>query len=1176
MSGTTLTYFIWRSWLSSSFVLGLCLLFPIDVQSQASTPSNTVDRFLNVSTWSSDSVFTLPHQFVVASTETVWLAGKRLVRGLQYSIDYRFGRVSLDTAFVGELQKEGVDPVSHIIIVYRYFPLEFKEKYYLRRPIVLRDSTGSDSIRIAAVSPPLSLSEMFGSDLQKSGSIFRGFVVGSNRDFTVNSGLRLQFSGRITNDLEIAASLTDENTPIQPEGTTQTLQEFDNVFVELKGTDYAATLGDFHFEAEGTEFGRIKRKLSGAQGIATYRIGNNSGTTVIAGAVARGQFHSLKFQGLESVQGPYRLSGRNGERNIIVLAGTERVYLNGERMLRGETNDYTIDYGVGEIRFTTGRPITASSRIVVDFEYSDRQFSRSLIGASTEANLIDKSLILNASFFREADDPDNPIDFAVTDSAKAILSAAGNSRENATVSGVTQVDSNGFYIRVDSTLGNGSPVVIYRYAPGPLARYVVTFSQVGFGKGDYIRQGLGVFIWRGPGAGDYLPIQFLPMPTDHQQIDLRLEAHPRSDLAATIELARSVFDPNRFSLLDNEKNSGSAISLGASYAPAEIEIGGTTLGAASFSVKHRFLGDRFNPIDRIDDADFSRKWGTDSILAGDERTTEGLMSYSPTKDLTVGGGVGTYRKGESFRTTRTNAFFNSVGEDMPVAEYQFERLVTEDKNLGTNSLWNRHRGRIQKSFSSVTPFAGIETERRRIRSISGDSLAPGSFGYESFGGGFRWENIGPATISARVDMRGDDSLFAGSLIRESQSLTQTYEALINDGQSLSSNLNVVLRSRRPSETFRLLGRIENKTVLVRSQTRYSPFRRALEADLLYDVSTERSSKLERVFLKVAPGSGNYRYVGDLNANGVADESEFEMVRFDGDFVAVNIPTEELFPVIDLRTGLRVRLRPALILQNPDGTFEKLISIISTKTYILLDEKSTKKHLAKIYLLSLKNFMNDSTTISGSNLFTQDLFFFEGRPEFSARIRFSQRNSLSNFSSGLERGFGRERSLRIRWQLVTEIANQVEFVNKVDNLRSNVFGRPHQITSNAFSFDLSYRPEQEIEFGMKLDAGTSRDDLQNPAVDASVNTQVLRFVYAFRGAGQARLELGREELNVSRSTTELPFELTGGRVPGKTWLWRVSIDYRLVHFIQATLSYNGRTEGGRSPIHNAQAEVRAFF
>ena len=50
----------------------------------------------------------------------------------------------------------------------------------------------------------------------------------------------------------------------------------------------------------------------------------------------------------------------------------------------------------------------------------------------------------------------------------------------------------------------------------------------------------------------------------------------------------------------------------------------------------------------------------------------------------------------------------------------------------------------------------------------------------------------------------------------------------------------------------------------------------------------------------AQGSGSYRYLGDLNNNGIADESEFVTARFDGDFIAITVPTDQLFPwVTDL-------------------------------------------------------------------------------------------------------------------------------------------------------------------------------------------------------------------------------------------------------------------------------------
>jgi hypothetical protein len=57
---------------------------------------------------------------------------------------------------------------------------------------------------------------------------------------------------------------------------------------------------------------------------------------------------------------------------------------------------------------------------------------------------------------------------------------------------------------------------------------------------------------------------------------------------------------------------------------------------------------------------------------------------------------------------------------------------------------------------------------------------------------------------------------------------------------------------------------------------------------------------------------------------------------------------------------------------------------------------------------------------------------------------------------------------------------------------------------------------------------------------------------------------------------VPFELTGGRVEGKTWLWHGGFDYRISQFVQASVGYDGRKEGKRSVAHTARAEVRAFF
>ena len=251
--------------------------------------------------------------------------------------------------------------------------------------------------------------------------------------------------------------------------------------------------------------------------------------------------------------------------------------------------------------------------------------------------------------------------------------------------------------------------------------------------------------------------------------------------------------------------------------------------------------------------------------------------------------------------------------------------------------------------------------------------------------------------------------------------------------------------------------------------------------------------------------------------------------------------------------------------------------LTSETYVRVEEKSTERDLASIYLLKFSRFQQDSTTISGSTLFTQDFLLFEGSPRFSARFRYSQRQGLSNLSGGVEHAYVRERSVRLRWQLVSEIANQIDFVNRVDRASGlTSSSRLRDILSNGVTFDLSYRPQQNAEIGFKLDLSRSTDRYLTPELEANLNAQSVRVVYAFQGSGQARAELIREEVALARATDTFPYELTGGRVPGKTWVWRTAFDYRMTQFLQATMNYEGRTEAGATPVHTARAEVRAFF
>ena len=119
---------------------------------------------------------------------------------------------------------------------------------------------------------------------------------------------------------------------------------------------------------------------------------------------------------------------------------------------------------------------------------------------------------------------------------------------------------------------------------------------------------------------------------------------------------------------------------------------------------------------------------------------------------------------------------------------------------------------------------------------------------------------------------------------------------MREWNTLSSSLTLASRSREFDRVFRLRGNQDNTALLVRSQTRFAPLRRAIDIDLFYEAASERSARMERVFQAVPRGTGNYVYDGDVNGNLVRDEGDFRPVRFDGEYIALLVPSEQLVPV----------------------------------------------------------------------------------------------------------------------------------------------------------------------------------------------------------------------------------------------------------------------------------------
>ncbi|MCD6116901.1 hypothetical protein J7K93_07795 [bacterium] len=1089
------------------------------------------------------SIFVLSRSYIIPGSVTVFVDSALIDVQKMLRIREVKGSVQFRTA---------PDSGKVVMIDYWYFPLRMKTVYKLwQNADTTKEKTGTPGYISKNADQKKEPNAEYGAGLRRSGSIFRGIEIGTNTGMRLQSGLRLQLSGKIMKGVEIIASLTDQNTPIQPEGNTQTLHEIDKVFITIKTSRFNATFGDYVFNSPSTMFALYSRKLSGAVGSVKLK----NGSVTFFAAASRGVFTTNHFMGQEGNQGPYQLTGVKGERQIIVLAGTEKVWVNGESMTRGEDNDYTIEYGNGQIIFTRNRLITSDSRITVDFEYSAQNFQKEILGVTGEAGLFSNRIGLKASLIREADDKDTPLDFSITDEYKDILFKAGDNVDSAEASGAKYIgEDKGSYIKEDL---NGKAV--FRYVGAEKGDYTMHFSYVGSGKGDYTFQGYGIYLYEGDGKGSYLPVIFLPFAKSHTVADISLNADISKSLNAGGEVAVSSRDENLFSSLDDNDNSGAAYNAFVSLEDQSVNVFGIGLGRFGLSGSLKNTGPRFSPLGRMSEIEHGRLWGTEEGSASGEEIKELKYSYKPFAPMTIKGEFGSMERDSIFSERRfISASFNK--KNMPTVQYQREQINTSE-NSG-NGFWVRESASIDWDKWGIAPGVFYTGEHKR-KDIS-DTVSTG-FRFDQWAGKF---GIKKRFISFEIRKKvRDDRIYSGNILnRNSIANTDQARMSLNPARALSASILYTHRFRDYFEK----SLTDQKSDLADFKMRYAPVRGFVRSSVNYKFTSTSVSEMVRDTIKVGEGLGNYRF--DENTNEFVPDP-------DGDVIFRTIQTGVFVPVNRVLAGADMFWNLKKIWKHPRGILNLLCSA-TTRSRFRVERSDKSRDFVNVNRLALSpKWGSDTLTVSGSFSQQHDIEYRLPGKFTILRFRFRKNESENNRLAGQHYiNSSKENSIRLKGGFISNGGFLLEYSLKKDKKDFTTGSiKDRNIVRSSMTGEVSYRPRQKIEFAVKIRVSKAEDRTPFPVTKAFSIFATPRISYSMQKKGHIRAEFEAGRITSEPADRGLPYEMFGGDQPGITLRWRVLFTYKLSNHMQATFNYRGRSEPWRKKAYQTgQVEVRAFF
>ena len=992
--------------------------------------------------------------------------------------------------------------------------------------------------------------------LNTSGNITRGLTVGNNQNGVSNSTLDLQIAGKISDKVTLKASIIDTNLPIQENGNTYKLNEFDRVFIELSSDNWQINAGDIYLTNNETYFLKFNKKVSGISVNAKIENENSEINAFTSGAIVKGKYKKIQFNGQEGNQGPYKLSDFNNT-YILILSNTEQIYVNGIQLKRGEENDYVIDYNTAEITFSTTYPITSNMRITAEYQYTDRVYTRFI----TYNNIDFKSekLELSGYFYNENDVKNQPLEQDLSNEQKQLLANAGNNK--------SEMVSTSAYINTyseDKILYKKIVVGIseyFEYSTSETSElYSVSFTYSGENLGSYRLKDViafgKIYEYVGENLGSYNPVIQLIAPNKLQIAVFKGLYKPTIKTAINVETAFSKNDENLFSSIHNSDNNGIATKIGWEQLLLQKKW------ELKSSIKFDFIHQNFKSIERIQQLEFNRDWNIETNTGNQKLLNTSLtLSKETTKRIVYE--FENLEFGDSFKGNK-HRFYGKITEKK--LSIIFNNSLLNNESISEKGQFIRNffstKYNLRKSWLGLL-FNAENNKRKNINTDIASPLSHKFNEYEFFLG------VGDSTkvySQIGVNFRNTDSIQNNKFERINNSKTYYIKSKLI--HSKTANLNTYINYRKVDNlNFKNVESLNSK--IVYTQQLFNQF---LSFSSVYQTLSGNLPQQDYTYIKTEPGQGFYTWI-DYNNNGIKELNEFEIAQFpdQATYLRTILPTIKYIATLQNKFTQSFTINPQQ--WSSKNGFKKFVSYFYNQTFILIDNKQQKQQKFNLNPFDLEN-----NNLLGLNFnINNSIYFNRAKKWYSTTYTFlSSQNKNTTTIDDLENKMHIhklqfEHKLGDFWQVNLEVS---ESENELKSL--NYLNRNYIINTSSLFPKISYFYNDNTYFSASYELKNKENMLGKLE---SLNLQRIGFEINYVSNDKNILKAEINLFNNSfagNNNSPVGYQMLEGLQPGKNYTWSLLFYRKINDFLNLNVNYLGRKSETSKTIHTGTIQLKALF